>query len=73
MNTTLVLEVLQFIVKTIAGHYGGTAEMDAEAKRLLDLIDDERKALHDGLAANRAAADAILAERKKASESNDGG
>lgn len=64
MNTAIVLEVLQFIVKTVAGHYGEQAAVDAEAKRLLGLIDEERKALHDGLAANRAAADAIIAERK---------
>lgn len=65
MNTAIVLEVLQFIVKTVAGHYGDSTAVDAEAKRLLSLIDEERKALHDGLAANRAAAAAIIAERKK--------
>ena len=68
MNTTLVLEVLQFIVRTVAGHYGDPAKVDEEAKRLLGLIAAEQKALHDGLAANRDAAAAIIAARERAGE-----
>ena len=66
MTALLTLEVLQFIVKTVAGRYGNSTAVDAEATRLLNLIEAERKALHDGLAANRDAAAAIIAEREKA-------
>jgi hypothetical protein len=65
LTEAIILDVLAFLVKAALSSTPNAAGAAPEALRLLQRIDDERKALAEGLAANREAAAAVIAERKK--------